>query len=81
MICASGRGRGHRGWGHRCPGRLCKDDSVRFAFKTAPQNTTWRDMLAVWQEADDIELFESGWTFDHFYPIFSDSAGPAWRAG
>ena len=49
---------------------------MRFAFKTAPQNTTWRDMLAVWQEADDIELFESGWTFDHFYPILSDSAGP-----
>jgi F420-dependent oxidoreductase-like protein len=23
-----------------------------------------------------LELFESGWTFDHFYPIFSDSAGP-----
>jgi F420-dependent oxidoreductase-like protein len=33
-------------------------------------------MLAVWREADDIELFESGWTFDHFYPIFSDSTGP-----
>jgi hypothetical protein len=52
---------------------------MRFAFKTAPQNTTWRDMLAVWQEADDIELFESGWTFDHFYPIFSDSAAQAER--
>src|SRR5580700_5409160 len=50
--------------------------SMRFAFKTAPQNTTWPDMLAVWKEADDIELFESGWTFDHFYPIMSDSAGP-----
>lgn len=33
-------------------------------------------MLAVWQAADDIDVFESGWTFDHFYPIFSDSAGP-----
>ena len=33
-------------------------------------------MLAVWRAADDIELFESGWTFDHFYPIFSDSTGP-----
>ena len=54
---------------------------MRFAFKTAPQNTTWPDMLAVWKEADDIEIFESGWTFDHFYPIFSDPAGPAWRAG
>jgi F420-dependent oxidoreductase-like protein len=49
---------------------------MRFGFKTAPQNTTWADMLAVWREADDIELFESGWTFDHFYPIFSDPTGP-----
>ncbi len=49
---------------------------MRFAFKTAPQNTTWADMLAVWREADDIEIFESGWVFDHFYPIVGDSAGP-----
>ena len=49
---------------------------MRFAFKTSPQNTTWDDMLAVWRAADDIEVFESGWTFDHFYPIFSDSTGP-----
>jgi len=49
---------------------------MRFAFKTAPQNTTWDDMLAVWREADGIDVFESGWTFDHFYPIFSDSTGP-----
>ena len=54
---------------------------MRFAFKTAPQNTTWPDMLAVWQEADDIELFESGWTFDHFYPICPTQRAPAWRAG
>ena len=49
---------------------------MRFAFKTAPQHTTWDAMLDVWRAADDIEVFESGWTFDHFYPIFSDSAGP-----
>ena len=49
---------------------------MRFAFKTSPQNTNWVDMLEVWRAADDIELFESGWTFDHFYPIFSDSTGP-----
>jgi F420-dependent oxidoreductase-like protein len=49
---------------------------VRFAFKTAPQHTTWPDMLAVWQEADGIELFESGWLFDHFYPIVGDTSGP-----
>ncbi len=33
-------------------------------------------MLAVWQAADDIDVYDSGWTFDHFYPIFSDSSGP-----
>jgi F420-dependent oxidoreductase-like protein len=49
---------------------------MRFALKTAPQHTSWRDMLAVWQAADDIDFYESGWTFDHFYPIFSDWTGP-----
>ena len=49
---------------------------MRFALKTSPQNTTWADMLAVWRAADELEFFESGWTFDHFYPIFSDSRGP-----
>jgi F420-dependent oxidoreductase-like protein len=49
---------------------------MRFAFKTSPQETTWADMLAMWRLADEIELFESGWTFDHFYPIFSDPSGP-----
>jgi F420-dependent oxidoreductase-like protein len=50
---------------------------MRFAFKTAPQNTTWESMLEVWRAADDIDIFESGWTFDHFYPILgADPAGP-----
>jgi F420-dependent oxidoreductase-like protein len=49
---------------------------MRFGIKTAPQNTTWDDMLAVWQAADDIDVFESAWTFDHFEPIFSDRTGP-----
>ena len=34
-------------------------------------------MLAVWQAADDIEVDQSGCTFDHFYPIFPDSTGPS----
>src|ERR1700724_914754 len=49
---------------------------MRFAFKTPPQDTTWEQMLAVWTEADGIDVFESGWTFDHFYPIFGNSTGP-----
>src|SRR5215813_5499908 len=42
---------------------------VRFAFKTSPQDTTWDVMLEVWRAADEIEVFESGWTSDHFYPM------------
>ena len=49
---------------------------MRFAIKTAPQHTTWAEMLPIWQAADDIELFESGWVFDHFCPIVGDTSGP-----
>ena len=49
---------------------------MQFGLKTAPQHTTWDNMLTLWQAADSIDFYESGWTFDHFYPIFSDSTGP-----
>ena len=54
---------------------------MRFAIKTAPQHTTWNEMLDVWRAADDIDVFTSAWNFDHFYPIFSnDSHGPCLEA-
>lgn len=49
--------------------RDCDDRPMRYAIKTAPQMTTWQAMLEVWRAADDIELFESAWNFDHFEPI------------
>jgi F420-dependent oxidoreductase-like protein len=49
---------------------------MRFAIKTAPQETTYQAMLDVWQVADELPVFESAWTFDHFEPIFSDRTGP-----
>ena len=49
---------------------------MRFAFKNAPQHTPWADMLALWREGDQIDLYESAWSFDHFYPIVGDSSGP-----
>jgi F420-dependent oxidoreductase-like protein len=49
---------------------------MRFAFKTANHDTTWDEILAVWREADGIELYESGWIFDHFYPIWSPRGKP-----
>ncbi len=53
---------------------------ARFAIKTAPQNTNWDDMRAVWHAADGIDLFESAWNFDHFYPIHGDPNGPCMEA-
>lgn len=53
---------------------------MRFGIKTAPQHTTYKDMLDVWKATDEIDIFESAWTFDHFYPIFSDHTGPCMEA-
>ncbi len=52
---------------------------LRFGFKTAPQNTTYDDMLRVWREADGIPAFEHAWLFDHFMPLThlgGDPTGP-----
>lgn len=53
---------------------------ARFAVKTPTHHTTWDKMLEVWQTADEIELFESAWNFDHFYPIRGDTDGPCLEA-
>ena len=45
----------------------------RFDIKTANQYVEWSDILAVWREADGIEVFHTAWLFDHFYPIWSPS--------
>lgn len=46
---------------------------MRYAFATSPQRTTWNWLREVWAIADALPVFESGWTFDHFYPIMGDS--------
>lgn len=53
---------------------------MRFGIKTAPQHTTWNEMLEVWRAADAVELFESAWNFDHFYPLVEDRNGPCLEA-
>jgi F420-dependent oxidoreductase-like protein len=47
-----------------------------FGIKTAPQHTTYEEILAVWQEADAIPAFDHAWLFDHYAPIFGDLDGP-----
>ena len=53
---------------------------MRFGIKTAPQHTSWGDMLDVWRAADEVELFETAWNFDHFYPLQGDKSGPCLEA-
>jgi F420-dependent oxidoreductase-like protein len=49
---------------------------MRFAIKTRPEHQTWAEMRDVWLAADQIEIFESAWNWDHFYPLTGDMAGP-----
>jgi F420-dependent oxidoreductase-like protein len=49
---------------------------VRFAIKTRPEHTTWAQLRDVWVAADEIDLFESAWNWDHFYPLTGDLTGP-----
>jgi F420-dependent oxidoreductase-like protein len=53
---------------------------ARYAIKTPTQHTTWEDMLAVWREADQIDLFESAWNWDHLYPLRGDPHGSSLEA-
>ena len=46
-----------------------------YGFKTPPQHGTWSEFLDVWRAADEIDIFESGWTMDHFYPLTPPADG------
>jgi F420-dependent oxidoreductase-like protein len=49
---------------------------MRFAIKTRPEHQSWEEIRDVWVAGDEIPLFESGWNWDHFYPLSGDMAGP-----
>jgi F420-dependent oxidoreductase-like protein len=49
---------------------------MRFGVKLMPQHCSWAELLDLFRAADANELFESAWTFDHFYPIYGDWEGP-----
>jgi F420-dependent oxidoreductase-like protein len=49
---------------------------LNFGVKTAPQHTTYEEMLVVWKAADANPAFEHLWLFDHFAPISGSLDGP-----
>jgi alkanesulfonate monooxygenase SsuD/methylene tetrahydromethanopterin reductase-like flavin-dependent oxidoreductase (luciferase family) len=48
---------------------------VRFGFKTYQYDTTWSNLLELWRTADDIDVFDSGWLFDHYYAVYPGPDG------
>lgn len=55
---------------------------MRFAFMPilAAETPAWSDILDLWRAADDIEVFESGWMFDHFSAASVNANGPCFEA-
>ncbi|MDQ6661836.1 MAG: LLM class F420-dependent oxidoreductase [Chloroflexota bacterium] len=49
---------------------------LSFGIKTAPQYTTYDEILPVWLEADSVPTIEHAWLFDHFIPLGPDPTGP-----
>jgi len=48
----------------------------RHAIKTPPHHARWSTFLDIWREADRIDVFESAWNWDHFYPLAPPYDGP-----
>jgi len=48
---------------------------MRLAITTG-QGIPWDTVRGLWQAADEVPLWESAWTGDHFYPFLSDPGGP-----
>src|SRR5579859_1588088 len=49
---------------------------LSFGIKTMPQNTTYAEILRVWQQTDATPAFTHAWAFDHFIPLGDDPTGP-----
>ena len=46
------------------------------AIKTPPHHATWPEFLELWKVADQLDVFESAWNWDHFYPLAPPYEGP-----
>jgi alkanesulfonate monooxygenase SsuD/methylene tetrahydromethanopterin reductase-like flavin-dependent oxidoreductase (luciferase family) len=50
---------------------------VQVGFKTAPRYVDWAIVDDIWAAAAELDVFDSAWTFDHFYP--ADGMGPTFE--
>ena len=49
------------------------EQRVSFGIKTTQMGLTYQDILATWQQADAIEVFEHAWLWDHMVPMRGDA--------
>ncbi len=49
---------------------------MRFGIKTVPMHCTYDEVLALWEEADGIEVIEDAWLWDHLLPLAGPPGGP-----
>jgi F420-dependent oxidoreductase-like protein len=42
---------------------------MRFAFTAAQSNCTWAELAALWDVGDELDVFDTAWVYDHFYPL------------
>ena len=48
---------------------------MRFGIAVG-QNINWETQRRLFRAADEVELWESAWSGDHFYPFLSTPTGP-----
>ncbi len=49
---------------------------LSIGIKTSQQETTYEEMLTIWEQADREPTIEHAWLFDHFMPITGNPTGP-----
>lgn len=48
---------------------------MKIGFKTSQVNVDWPTLLATWELGDSLEVFDSGWIFDHFVALGEGGGG------
>ncbi len=55
--------------------------SISSGIKTSQINTSYGEVLRVWQEADEIDAFDGAWLWDHLVPMRGEVTAPGSRPG
>jgi len=48
---------------------------MKIGFKTSQTDVDWPTLLATWELADEMPVFDSGWIFDHFVALGEGGGG------